>query len=80
MYKSNCPNNKLLPIKYTKDPKYNSRWILHGEVSEEKYEITISNVITIIISIITLLILLFIFINKEWLSMGTILVQILFNY
>jgi NADH-ubiquinone oxidoreductase chain 2 len=25
MYKSNCPNNKLLPIKYTKDPKYNSR-------------------------------------------------------
>jgi NADH-ubiquinone oxidoreductase chain 2 len=26
-----------------------------------------------------LIILLFIFINKEWLSMGTILVQILFN-
>jgi hypothetical protein len=25
-------------------------------------------------------ILLFIFMNKEWLSMGTILVQILFNY
>jgi hypothetical protein len=24
--------------------------------------------------------LLFIFMNKEWLSMGTILVQILFNY
>jgi NADH-ubiquinone oxidoreductase chain 2 len=33
-----------------------------------------------IISIITLVILLFLFMNKEWLSMGTILVQILFNY
>jgi hypothetical protein len=28
---------------------------------------------------ITLIILLFIFMNKEWLSMGTILVQVLFN-
>jgi NADH-ubiquinone oxidoreductase chain 2 len=35
---------------------------------------------SITISIITLIILLFIFINKEWLSMGTIVVQILFNY
>jgi NADH-ubiquinone oxidoreductase chain 2 len=34
----------------------------------------------ITISIITLIILLFIFMNKEWLSMGAILVQILFNY
>jgi NADH-ubiquinone oxidoreductase chain 2 len=34
----------------------------------------------ITISIITLVILLFLFMNKEWLSMGTILVQILFNY
>jgi NADH-ubiquinone oxidoreductase chain 2 len=31
------------------------------------------------ISVITLIILLFIFINNEWLSMGTILVQILFE-
>jgi NADH-ubiquinone oxidoreductase chain 2 len=35
---------------------------------------------TITISIITLIILLFMFMNKEWLSMGTILVQFLFNY
>lgn len=41
--------------------------------------ITISSPFSITISIITLLILLFIFMNKEWLSMGTILVQILFN-
>jgi NADH-ubiquinone oxidoreductase chain 2 len=33
----------------------------------------------ITISIITLIILLFIFMNKEWLSMGAILAQILFN-
>jgi NADH-ubiquinone oxidoreductase chain 2 len=42
--------------------------------------ITISSPIAITISVITLVILLFIFMNKEWLSMGTILVQVLFNY
>jgi NADH-ubiquinone oxidoreductase chain 2 len=41
--------------------------------------ISISSPISFIISTITLIILLFIFINKEWLSMGTILVQVLFN-
>jgi NADH-ubiquinone oxidoreductase chain 2 len=39
-----------------------------------------SSPISITISIITLIVLLFIFMNKEWLSMGTILVQVLFNY
>jgi NADH-ubiquinone oxidoreductase chain 2 len=38
-----------------------------------------SSSISITISIITLITLLFMFMNKEWLSMGTILVQILFN-
>ncbi len=42
--------------------------------------ISISSPISITISIITLIILLFIFANKEWLSMSTILVQLLFNY
>ena len=42
--------------------------------------ITVSSPMAITISIITLVILLFIFMNKEWLSMGAILVQILFNY
>jgi NADH-ubiquinone oxidoreductase chain 2 len=41
--------------------------------------IMISSPMSITISVITLIILLFIFMNKEWLSMGTILVQILFN-
>jgi NADH-ubiquinone oxidoreductase chain 2 len=47
---------------------------------EFKYNnIVMSSPISITISSITLMILLFIFMNKEWLSMGTILVQILFN-
>jgi NADH-ubiquinone oxidoreductase chain 2 len=41
--------------------------------------IVISSSLALPISIITLTILLFIFLNKEWLSMSTILVQILFN-
>lgn len=42
--------------------------------------IVIASPMAFVISVITLVILLFIFINNEWLSMGTILVQILFNY
>jgi NADH-ubiquinone oxidoreductase chain 2 len=38
-----------------------------------------SSPIAITISISTLVVLLFIFMNKEWLSMGTILVQVFFN-
>lgn len=41
--------------------------------------IVLSSPIAFTISTITLIILLFIFINNEWLSMGTILVQILFD-
>ena len=40
----------------------------------------ISNNLSITISVITLGILLFIFINNEWLSMGTIVVQVLFDF
>ena len=52
----------------------------YKEISIKHNNITISSPIAFIISIITLVILLFMFINKEWLSMGTILVHILFNY
>lgn len=41
--------------------------------------IVLASPISFIISNITLVILLFLFMNKEWLSMGTVLVQILFN-
>ena len=52
---------------------------LIAEVTFDYKNITLSSPITFIISTITLIIMLFIFMNKEWLSMGTILVQILFN-
>lgn len=41
--------------------------------------IVMASSISITISTITLVVLLFIFMNKEWLSMGTIMVQVLFN-
>ena len=52
---------------------------LVSEVTFDYKNITLSSPITFMISTITLIIMLFIFMNKEWLSMGTILVQILFN-
>jgi len=52
---------------------------LVSEVTFDYKDITLSSPITFMISTITLIIMLFIFMNKEWLSMGTILVQILFN-
>lgn len=41
--------------------------------------IVLSSPISFAISILTLTILLFLFMNKEWLSMSTILVQLIFN-
>jgi NADH-ubiquinone oxidoreductase chain 2 len=49
------------------------------EISITYKDVGLSSPISFIISSITLVILMFIFMNKEWLSMGTILVQILFN-
>jgi NADH-ubiquinone oxidoreductase chain 2 len=49
------------------------------DVNFQYNNIVLSSPISFIISNITLIILLFIFMNKEWLSMGTILVQILFH-
>jgi NADH-ubiquinone oxidoreductase chain 2 len=59
---------------------YNKQKKLIQTIKFKYKDLTINSVMSTIISILTLLILLFIFINKEWLSMGTILVQILFNY
>jgi NADH-ubiquinone oxidoreductase chain 2 len=59
---------------------YNKENVLIRSITYNYKNIIISSSITITISIITLIILLFIFMNKEWLSMGTILVQVLFNY
>nr|YP_009160636.1 NADH dehydrogenase subunit 2 [Hirsutella minnesotensis]AKR17966.1 NADH dehydrogenase subunit 2 [Hirsutella minnesotensis] len=66
-------NSKILSLFY-KNKEENIKNI------EYKYNnIVISSPISFVISCITLQILLFLFINKEWLSMGTILVQTLFN-
>jgi NADH-ubiquinone oxidoreductase chain 2 len=64
------------------ESKIQEKNLVISDVEGKKYaiqHITISSPISFIISNITLIILLFLFINKEWLSMGTILVQILFN-
>jgi NADH-ubiquinone oxidoreductase chain 2 len=58
----------------------NNSKLISGAGTFNYKNITISSPIAITISVITLVILLFIFMNKEWLSMGTILVQVLFNY
>jgi NADH-ubiquinone oxidoreductase chain 2 len=49
------------------------------EININYKNITLSSPMAFIISAITLIILLFIFLNKEWLNMGTILVHTLFN-
>lgn len=59
---------------------YNKNNVLIKSLALNYKNIVMSSPIAITISIITLIILLFIFMNKEWLSMGTILVQVLFNY
>lgn len=59
---------------------YNKQNILIKSITFKYNNIAISSPIAITISVITLIILLFIFVNKEWLSMSTILVQFLFNY
>ena len=59
---------------------YNKDNVLIKSITFKYNNIVMSSPMAITISIITLVILLFIFMNKEWLSMGTILVQVLFNY
>jgi NADH-ubiquinone oxidoreductase chain 2 len=58
---------------------YNHKNIFIKSPNFSTKNIIISSPFAFTISVITLVILLFIFINKEWLRMGTILVQILFS-
>ena len=58
---------------------FNEKNVLVGSVLLKGRNVFISSPFSITISIITNVILLFIFMNKEWLSMGTILVQVLFS-
>nr|YP_009546945.1 NADH dehydrogenase subunit 2 [Hirsutella thompsonii]AYP41264.1 NADH dehydrogenase subunit 2 [Hirsutella thompsonii]AYP41294.1 NADH dehydrogenase subunit 2 [Hirsutella thompsonii] len=76
-YKVNTLLEKLVFQDEVITRKYNT---IKTKNIEYKYNnIAISSPISFVISCVTLQILLFLFINKEWLSMGTILVQTLFN-
>lgn len=71
--------NTLLENLVLKGNILNSNKTVIKNVNFKYNNIVISSPLAFVISTITLIILLFIFMNQEWLSMGTILVQILFN-
>lgn len=78
------PEHEVNPILNESDSTLKSRIFnekngLIKSVLLKGRNIYIASPFSITISIITNVILLFIFMNKEWLSMGTILVQILFS-
>lgn len=72
--------NTLLKDLQLKGSILNAKKVKVQDLSYNYKNVALSSPITFIISTITLIILLFLFMNKEWLSMGTILVQILFNH
>lgn len=72
--------NTLLENKTLKGTIVNKKKTNVKSINFSYNNIVLSSPISFVISNITLIILLFLFMNKEWLSMGTILVQILFNY
>lgn len=71
--------NTLLENLVLKGNVLNNNKTVIKNINFKYNNIVISSPIAFVISNITLIILLFIFMNQEWLSMGTILVQILFN-
>lgn len=78
-YSSESKINPLMKNIQIKGKIYNNNGRLQNSVNFNLKNIIISSPMSISVSIITLIIVLFIFINKEWLSMGTILVQFLFS-
>lgn len=71
--------NTLLENLVLKGNVLNNNKTVIKNINFKYNNIVISSPIAFVISNITLIILLFMFMNQEWLSMGTILVQILFN-
>ena len=78
-YSSQYKINPLLENLTLSGNVYNQNKTLVKSVTFKYRNIVMSSPIAITISITTLVVLLFIFMNKEWLSMGTILVQVFFN-
>jgi NADH-ubiquinone oxidoreductase chain 2 len=79
-YSSEYKINPLIKNLNLKGNIYNNSNKIIKSINFSSKNVIISSPMTLTISIITLIILLFMFMNKEWLSMGTILVQFLFNY
>jgi len=77
-YKPDYKVNNSLEENFDLLSRKNTNYISNFLIKNNKITI-ISSPFSITISIVTLIILLFIFMNKEWLSMGTILVQVLFS-
>lgn len=75
--KSDYKVNTLLENFQLKGNVYKNKEVASVEYNYKN--IVLSSPISFVISILTLTILLFLFMNKEWLSMSTILVQLLFN-
>lgn len=73
----NIYGSNILPVLHSSSS--NNKNIFIKSITFKYNNIVMSSPIAITISTITLVVLLFIFMNKEWLSMGTILVQVLFN-
>nr|WDW20859.1 NADH dehydrogenase subunit 2 [Valsa mali var. pyri (nom. inval.)] len=71
--------NPIFENRYINGKIYNKKNILIESIRFNHNNIVMSSPMAITISIISLAILLFIFMNREWLSMGTILVLLLFN-
>ena len=78
-YRPEYKINSLLKDKKFSSYIYNNNNVLVKNLEFEYNNIVMTSPISITISSITLIILLFILINHEWLSIGTILVQVLFN-
>ena len=78
-YKPEYKINSLLKNRKLSSYIYNNNNLLVKNLEFKYNNIVMTSPISITISSITLIILLFILMNKEWLSMGTILVQVLFN-
>lgn len=72
--------NSILKNLNFKGNIHNKKNILENSIAFKYQNITISSLLTLTISILTLIILLFMFGSQQWLSMNAIVAQVLFNY
>ena len=78
-YRPEYKINSLLKDKKFSSYIYNNNNVLVKNLEFKYNNIVMSSPVSITISSITLVILLFMLMSQEWLSMGTLVVHILFN-